>query len=104
MCKGLAIEVDVALHSPRVTRVLDQAICMRGKPDRISSGNGLEGTDHRCEDWARNKNIEIEHTQPGKPMQNAFIERFNGTRAARVQLESSTCIIRGYGSGRVSDR
>jgi len=75
----LAIEVDASLPSARVTRVLDQLISMRGKPDRIRSDNGPEGTSHHFMEWAEGNGIEIEYIQPGKPTQNAFIERFNGT-------------------------
>jgi len=75
----LAIEVDSSLPSARVTRVLDQLINMRGKPDRIRSDNGPEGTSHHFMGWAKKMGIEIEYIQPGKPTQNAFIERFNGT-------------------------
>jgi len=77
--EGLAIEVDASLPSARITRVLDQLISMRGKPDRIRSDNGPEGTSHHFMEWAKERNIEIEYIQPGKPTQNAFIERFNGT-------------------------
>jgi putative transposase len=82
--EALAIEVDASLPSARITRVLDQLISMRGKPDRIRSDNGPEGTSHHFVEWAANKEIEIEFIQPGKPTQNAFIERFNGTYRKEV--------------------
>jgi len=77
--EGLAIEVDKSLPSARVTRVLDQLISMRGKPAKIRSDNGPEATSHHFIEWASDRGIEIEFIQPGKPTQNAFVERFNGT-------------------------
>ena len=77
--EALAIEVDTSLPAKRVIRTLDQVIDWRGKPQRIRVDNGTEYTSKDFEQWAKDHNIIIQYTQPGKPMQNGFIERFNGS-------------------------
>ena len=73
----LAIEIDTSLSAKRVTRVLDRVIDEQGKPVRIRVDNGPEFTSHELTAWAEQNTISIQYTQPGKPMQNGFIERFN---------------------------
>ena len=73
----LAIEIDTSLSAQRVTRVLDRVIAEQGKPVRIRVDNGPEFTSHELTTWAEENNISIQYTQPGRPMQNGFIERFN---------------------------
>ena len=75
----LAIEVDTSLSAKRVIRTLEQVITWRGKPQVIRVDNGPEYTSKDFELWARERNIAIQFIQPGKPMQNGFIERFNGS-------------------------
>lgn len=77
--EALSIEVDASLPAERVVRVLEQLLDWRGKPVRIRMDNGPELISQRLESWAREKNIELLHIQPGKPAQNAYIERFNRT-------------------------
>jgi len=77
--EALWIEVDTSLPAERVVRVLEQLLDWRGKPVRIRMDNGPELISRRLESWAREKNIELLHIQPGKPAQNAYIERFNRT-------------------------
>lgn len=77
--EGLRIEVDVSLTAARVTRVLDQVTLMRGQPERIRVDHGPEFTSAEFVSWCEKRGIQIEHTQPGKPQQNGFIERFNGS-------------------------
>lgn len=74
----LALEVDTSLPSRRVTRVLDQVIAQRGRPDRICLDNGAELTSRHFLAWGMEQRIELAHIQPGKPVQNAYIESFNG--------------------------
>ena len=76
--EALHIEIDVSLTAARVTRVLDQILLVRGAPERIRLDHGPEFTSATFVAWCASRNIVIEHTQPGKPTQNAFIERFNG--------------------------
>jgi putative transposase len=75
----LAVEVDTSLPSLRVTRVLKQIIEHRGKPERIRCDNGPEFISETFVEWCNHNNIEISYIQGGKPMQNAYIERFNGS-------------------------
>lgn len=73
----LAIEIDLSLPTRRVIRVLDRLVEYRGKPERIRMDNGPEFISSQLSGWAEEKGIILEFTQPGKPMQNGFIERFN---------------------------
>jgi putative transposase len=77
--ESLAIEVDTSLPSLRVIRVLDQLIAVRGKPDNIRTDNGPEFISHKLQQWCEQNNIMLQYIQPGKPMQNAYIERKNGS-------------------------
>lgn len=82
--EALWIEVDTSLPAERVVRVLEQLLNWRGKPTSIRMDNGPELISQRLENWARAKNIELLHIQPGKPAQNAYIERFNRTYREEV--------------------
>jgi putative transposase len=75
--EALAIEVDTSLSARRVIRTLDRIIEQRGKPLSVRTDNGPEFTSKDLELWAKEKGITIQFIQPGKPMQNGYIERFN---------------------------
>lgn len=79
--ESLAIEVDTSLPSLRVIRVLERLIDHRGVPTTIRCDNGPEFISHKLEQWCneKGKQISLQFIQPGKPMQNAFIERKNGS-------------------------
>ena len=77
--EGLAIDVDFSLPAERVIRRLNQIIEWRGKPDTIRVDNGPEYVSWKLLDWSRKQGIEIQYIQPGKPQQNAYIERYNRT-------------------------
>ena len=77
--EGLCIEVDFSLPSERVTRALDQVIEWRGKPQIIRVDNGPEYISGKLMAWAAKMGIHIQYIQPGKPQQNAYIERYNRT-------------------------
>ncbi len=77
--ESLAIEVDTSLPSLRVIRVLDQLIAERSKPLAIRTDNGPEFISHKLQQWCEQNNIKLQYIQPGKPMQNAYIERKNGS-------------------------
>jgi putative transposase len=73
----LAIEIDTSLSSKRIIRTLERVILERGKPSTIRTDNGPEFTSKDLELWAKDNEIQIQFIQPGKPMQNGYIERFN---------------------------
>ncbi|MFX1707384.1 IS3 family transposase [Chitinophaga sp. CC14] len=75
--EALAIEVDTSLSSFRIVRVLDRIIEVRGKPAAIRTDNGPEFTSGYFEQWCNNNGIRLQYIQPGRPMQNGYIERFN---------------------------
>jgi putative transposase len=77
--ESLAVEVDTSLPSLRVIRVLERIIENRNKPKIIRSDNGPEFISHQLQQWCEARNIELQYIQPGKPTQNAFIERKNGS-------------------------
>lgn len=77
--EGLGIEVDVSLPSARVTRALDQIIEWRGKSAALRCDNGPEYLSQTLVEWANRHRITLLYIQPGKPTQNAYIERFNRT-------------------------
>ena len=67
------------LPSERVIRSLNQIIEWRGKPSCIRCDNGPEYISHKLEKWATKNHITLIFIQPGKPTQNAYVERFNRT-------------------------
>lgn len=77
--EGLGIEVDLSLPALRVIRALEQLIQWRGKPKTLRCDNGPEFISHELLRWAKRNGIRIEYIQPGKPQQNAYIERYNRT-------------------------
>jgi len=77
--ESLAIEADTSLPSLRVQRVLENLIIQRGKPQNIRCDNGPEFISHSLQNWCEQNKITLQYIQPGKPMQNAYIERKNGS-------------------------
>ncbi|WP_319557875.1 IS3 family transposase [Thiomicrorhabdus sp.] len=77
--EGLGIEVDLSLPSLRVIRSLEQIVEWRGKPCAIRLDNGPEYIAQALINWANDNQITLMYIQPGKPTQNAYIERFNRT-------------------------
>ncbi len=73
----LAIEVDLSLTAERVVRVLNRLSEWRGLPQAIRVDNGPEFISCALADWADDHEVELKFIQPGKPTQNAYIERFN---------------------------
>lgn len=73
-----AIEVGVSLGSRRVTRVLERVIAERGTPQSLRCDNGPEFTSRHFIGWCEERGIALVHIQPGKPMQNGYVESFNG--------------------------
>jgi putative transposase len=74
----LALVADTSLSGQRVARELDRLVEWRGTPCMIVSDNGTEFTSNAILQWADCAQVEWHYIAPGKPMQNAFIESFNG--------------------------
>jgi putative transposase len=77
--EALGILISFSLTSKRITRWLDQLSIFRGYPERIRVDNGPENISHHFQNWAKLHGVFIQYIQPGKPAQNAYIERFNRT-------------------------
>lgn len=73
----LGIEIDTSLGSKRVIRTLNRIIEQRGVPKTIRTDNGPEFTSNEFELWCKELGIQLQFIQPGKPMQNGYVERFN---------------------------
>lgn len=82
--ESLKIEIDTSLPSARVIRALDELVEVRGAPRRLRLDNGPEFISAALRDWAQKHRVELVHIQPGKPTQNALIERFNRTYRTEV--------------------
>jgi putative transposase len=74
----LALVADTSLAGVRVARELDRVMMERGKPKMVVSDNGSEFTSNSILTWADQARVAWHYIAPGKPMQNAFIESFNG--------------------------
>lgn len=77
--EALAIDVDLSMPSQRVIRSLERVIEWRGKPSAIRCDNGPEYVSRQLITWANKHQITLMYIQPGKPTQNAYVERFNRT-------------------------
>ncbi len=75
----MAIEFDTSLPAERVIRVLERLKAERGLPKQIRVDNGPELISVSLLTYCEDNQILLCHIQPGKPQQNGFIERFNGS-------------------------
>ena len=73
-----AMEVDTSLPGARVVRVLDRLADSRGLPEWVVLDNGPEFTGTAVDRWAPAHGVRLHFIEPGKPVQNAFVESFNG--------------------------
>jgi putative transposase len=74
----LAAVPDTSISGQRVVRELDALIARRGKPGMIVSDNGTELTSNAVLAWCSEADVEWHYIQPGRPMQNGYVESFNG--------------------------
>ena len=82
--EGLEIAMGPSLPSRRVTRVLDELVAIHGRPSAVRVDNGPEFTAQAFVDWCTEHAVAVHYIQPGKPDQNAYIERFN--RSYRTEV------------------
>jgi len=75
----LALVADTSLSGRRLARQLDAVIARRGRPRTIVSDNGTEMTGVAVLEWCQSTHVEWHYIAPGKPMQNGFLESFNGS-------------------------
>ena len=75
--EALCIEIDLNLPATRVVRALERLAAWRGYPAKVRMDNGPEFIGVALAEWAEQHDVTLEFIQPGKPMQNGFIERFN---------------------------
>jgi putative transposase len=75
----LALHAAHSIPAASVIRVLEQLREERALPERIISDNGSEFTSRAFDAWAYSRDLKIEYIQPGKPVQNCFVESFLGS-------------------------
>lgn len=82
--EALEIAMGVSVPSRRVVRILDELVALHGGPAAVRVDNGPEFTAQPFVDWCAEHRVAIHYIQPGKPDQNAYIERFN--RSYRTEV------------------
>ncbi|UIE41730.1 IS3 family transposase ISXac4 [Xanthomonas citri pv. punicae] len=91
--EALHIEVDTSINSQRLVRVFDQMKRDHGLPQVVRSDNGPEFLGEAFTSWLKTNGVALQYIQPGKPNQNAFIERFNRTfREEVLDLNLFACL------------
>jgi putative transposase len=84
----LAAIPDTSISGKRVARELAAIINARGKPAMIVSDNGTEFTSNAILSWAKDHRVQWHYIAPGRPMQNGYIESFNGRMRDELLNES----------------
>jgi len=82
--EGLEIAMGMSLPSRRVVRVLSELVAVYGCPAALRMDNGPEFTAQPLIEWCAEHRVAMHYIQPGKPDQNAYIERFNRTYRTEV--------------------
>ena len=75
----MASSIDTSITSLRLVRIFEQLRAERGLPQVLRTDNGPEFLGEAFTQWAKQHGMAIQYIQPGKPNQNAYIERFNRT-------------------------
>ena len=76
--EALAIEVDKGIAGEQVAGILDAVIAVRRAPKRIRVDNGPEFVSNALDRWAYEHGVTLDFSRPGRPIDNAFVESFNG--------------------------
>ena len=76
--ESVVLAVGMSLTSADIAVALREAMLERGKPERVGCDNGPEFRSGHFQRWAATQGIDLQFIDPGKPMQNAFVESFNG--------------------------
>jgi putative transposase len=82
--QALHIEIDTSITSMRLVRIFKRLQTEHGLPQVLRTDNGPEFLGEAFTSWSKNAGMAIQYIQPGKPNQNAFIERFNRTYREEV--------------------
>lgn len=77
--QALHIEIDTSITSERLVRIFKQLQAEHGLPEVLRTDNGPEFLGEVFTSWAKTVGMAIQYIQPGKPNQNAYVERFNRT-------------------------
>jgi putative transposase len=99
--EALDIVIDTSIPAGRVVRVLEQLTSWRGMPRAVRCDNGPESISDVLYEWCKARDIDVRYIEPGKPDQNAYMERFNRTYREEVldayiffDLDQVRCITR----------
>lgn len=82
--EALAIEIDTSITTRRLVRVFEQIKAERGLPAELRTDNGPEFLGEAFVSWVKANGMKLGYIQPGKPNQNAYIERFNRTHREEI--------------------
>ena len=94
--------VDLSISGARVCRYLDELAGRFGLPEEIVLDNGPEGTSRAMFDWSERTKVRLRFIEPGKPVQNAFVESFNGKmRDECLNLHWFRCL--GHAGGEIAE-
>ena len=88
--EALDIAMGVSLPSRRVVRTLNELVALHGRPAAVRVDNGPEFTAQPFVEWCAEHSVVTHYIQPGKPDQNAYIERFNRSYRTEVLDRKST--------------
>jgi putative transposase len=82
--EGLVIEIGLSPPAPRVVALLDELVAIHEATSGLGVDNGAARISEELRFWAARNGVRLPHIQPGKPTQNAYIERFNGSYRTKV--------------------
>ena len=74
----LCLHAETALSGEKVATALDQVVALRGTPQSITVDNGTEFASKAMDLWAYTNQVHLDFIRPGRPVENGYIESFNG--------------------------